>query len=400
MDEPTRSGANRMIHKPLHDVRKEDIDSLVHDKTAERRTLEYKRELPEMSDKGKKELLADVSSLANSSGGDLVYGVAAKNGVPTEACGLRISDPDAAILRLESSIRDGIAPRIQGIASSCVDGFQNGPVILVRVPKSWSLPHMVTFKNSSRFFTRDSRGKHQMDVGEVRSAFALSESLPVRIRQFRDERLARILAGDTPVPLVKGAYIVLHVLPFSCFSIDSQFAASTLLTQGEHLYPLGLRSGNRRYNVDGVVSYSPVNDPPRKRYCQAFRSGAIESVDTGLLSIRGTRLISAAGFEPNVVTTVHAYLKALSSLNVPPPAVVLLSMLNVAGYEMAEPNRELRFEPTPIDRDTLLLPDVLVEDYSCNVPRVLRPIFDAVWNACGYERSVNYDEDGNWNPRR
>ncbi len=52
----------------------------------------------------------------------------------------------------------------------------------------------------------------------------------------------------------------------------------------------------------------------------------------------------------------------------------------------------------PIDRPVLVLPDVLIEDYTVNVPTALRPIFDAVWNATGFDRSFNYDEAGNWNP--
>jgi hypothetical protein len=29
----------------------------------------------------------------------------------------------------------------------------------------------------------------------------------------------------------------------------------------------------------------------------------------------------------------------------------------------------------------------------------LRPLFDAVWNAAGWERSFNYDEKGKWTRR-
>lgn len=32
--------------------------------------------------------------------------------------------------------------------------------------------------------------------------------------------------------------------------------------------------------------------------------------------------------------------------------------------------------------------------------RELKPVFDIVWNAAGYVRSLHYDEHGNWNPRR
>jgi hypothetical protein len=52
-----------------------------------------------------------------------------------------------------------------------------------------------------------------------------------------------------------------------------------------------------------------------------------------------------------------------------------------------------------IDRDMLLLPDVLIETYTPDMPTLLRPLFDAVWNAAGWERSINYDEKGKWTLR-
>ena len=58
---------------------------------------------------------------------------------------------------------------------------------------------MVTFKKTSRFYTRNSAGKYQMDVGELRSAFAASELLGERMHRFRTERLSKIIAGETPV---------------------------------------------------------------------------------------------------------------------------------------------------------------------------------------------------------
>jgi len=37
--------------------------------------LDYKRDVPGESDQDKKEFLADISSFANATGGDLIYGV-------------------------------------------------------------------------------------------------------------------------------------------------------------------------------------------------------------------------------------------------------------------------------------------------------------------------------------
>lgn len=181
-----------MISKPFDLVEKIDIDALVADEVREGRALEYKEKLPGNSDGEKTELLADVSSFANASGGYILYGVREKRdadgkptGVPESVDGLQGINPDSEILRLESSIRTGIDPRVPRVRTKPIEGFLQGPVLVMWIPKSWSSPHMVTFKNHSRFYSRSSNGKYALDVKEIRSAFALSESLPERVRRFR-----------------------------------------------------------------------------------------------------------------------------------------------------------------------------------------------------------------------
>jgi hypothetical protein len=53
----------------------------------------------------------------------------------------------------------------------------------------------------SRYYSRNAAGKYSVDVTEIRSAFGLSESLPDKIRWFRDDRVAKIVADETPVKL-------------------------------------------------------------------------------------------------------------------------------------------------------------------------------------------------------
>ena len=74
------------------------------------------------------------------------------------------------------------------------------------------------------------------------------------------------------------------------------------------------------------------------------------------------------------------------------------AVLVPAGFEMAVPdgqtylmNNSWAYE---IDRDVLNIPEVLLERFDESPPELLKPIFDSVWNACGYARSSNYDEDG------
>ncbi|MCK4659362.1 MAG: ATP-binding protein [Phycisphaerae bacterium] len=389
-----------MIQKPIDKITKDDIHSLIENKVREGRIIDYKASLPGKADKDKTEFLADVSSFANASGGDLVYGVSESKEIPDKATGLPgISDVGKERRRLQSLILDCIEPRIPGVQIQPIDGFAEGPVLVIRVPKSWRPPHMVAFGGRSRFYVRNNAGKHQMDVTEIRSAFALSEALPERIRRFRDDRLAKVVADETPVRLDANPKFVLHIIPLVSFSHDFWLAPAMLKSQWNKLVPIK-GSSCMRYNVDGIITHPDDADPKTgtyQDYCQTFREGRIEAVDAHMLRT-GKKVIPGVNYERHLIEAVQNYLQALRDMEVPPPVVVMLSMLGVAGYRMAFHPKPVLLEEPSIDRDTLLLPDVLVEGYDEDVGRVLRPIFDAVWNATGWEGSRNYDSDGNWTP--
>jgi hypothetical protein len=52
--------------------------------------------------------------------------------------------------------------------------------------------------------------------------------------------------------------------------------------------------------------------------------------------------------------------------------------------------------PAPIDRDDLVIPEVLVQDVPAAAHAVLKPLFDAVCNAGGWPRSPYYTDEGEW----
>jgi hypothetical protein len=54
----------------------------------------------------------------------------------------------------------------------------------------------------------------------------------------------------------------------------------------------------------------------------------------------------------------------------------------------------------PINTETLVLPEAVVEDFSTSPDKILKPLFDLVWNACGYPASKNFDKQGTWVHRR
>lgn len=395
-----------MIHKPFDRIEKADIESLVTNSVEEGRAIEYKQALPGNADRDKKEFLADVSSFANAGGGDLLFGVeevrdsdGKPTGIPASVPGVAVPNADAEIRRLENIMRDGIRPRIAGAHLRTVDGFADGPVLLIRVQRSHVSPHMVTFQEHSRFYSRNSKGKYPLDVGEIRSAFALSESLPERIRRFRDDRLARIIADETPVALGPRPKVVLHLLPLTALGLPAHHDLSRFEHRRDDLPPLAGGGISFRYNLDGVVTYiPPLDNSPSHGYVQLFRNGTIESVESYMLFAGGAeRLIPHAHLEQTMMSRLGTYLKAQQDLGLEPPIVLMLSLLGVSGYRIGFG----MFEDTkaPIDRDAVLLPDVLVEDFSADPADILRPVFDGLWQAAGWRRCFNYDEQGKWENR-
>ena len=50
----------------------------------------------------------------------------------------------------------------------------------------------------------------------------------------------------------------------------------------------------------------------------------------------------------------------------------------------------------PIDSDSLVLPEVIVDSFVTSPNHILKPMFDLIWNACGLPSSTNFDHNGNW----
>src|ERR1700752_4086540 len=184
-----------LSNKPLEAINESDLQALRENGVREKKDIDYKASLPNNTHDSKKEFLADISSFANASGGHLVLGMREEAGVPVELCGLQHINVDAEVNRLDNLLRDGIKPRLYMAPIQPVSLRAQEVAIVIRIPKSWAAPHVVDYQGHWRFYSRNSSGKYPLDIGEVRTAFALTETIGERIRDFRAEQLGRIVAG-------------------------------------------------------------------------------------------------------------------------------------------------------------------------------------------------------------
>ncbi len=393
-----------MIGKNIEQITEEDLQALVDNEVSERKTIEYKQALPGNSDKEKKEFLADVSSFANASGGDLIYGITEdkKTGKPKALDGLNTENINQEILRLDNIIRTGIQPRIPSVTIPPPIPLENSKVaLIIRIPKSWVNPHRVIYDGHDKFYSRSSNGKYPLDVYELRIAFNLSETITERIRNFRLDRISNIIANETPVPLYDNAKIVLHLIPITSFNPAQSYDISKIASNPICMPPIYWGRLNARYNLDGYITYSEGNEGKARSYAQFFRNGILEAVDGYSLRSYGGRLtIPTPDYEIALIKSLTAHLSLFKSFNIELPIFIFLTLLGVKGYFMDAYSDLDIDEIHTIDRDNLQLPEVIVENYDVSAEKVLKPCFDSIWNACGFPRALYYNDEGKWAPPR
>ena len=186
-------------HIPIDNITEADLSRLVEERISESKTLEFKEAIEVATDFQKQEFLSDVTALANSDGGDILLGIRATDGIATALIGLRKCVPDSLINQLENLLRDSVQPRLAGVGMIAVTLSNGNPVLVLRIPRSWTAPHMVRHGGVTRFCGRNSGGKYDLDVHQVRAAFLASEGIADRLKNFRLERVNRLISGTVPV---------------------------------------------------------------------------------------------------------------------------------------------------------------------------------------------------------
>lgn len=391
-----------MIAKNVNEITEDDLQELIDNSVSEKKTLEYKQSLPGNSDADKKEFLADISSFSNASGGDLIYGITEDRdkGIPKKLKGLTVENADQVITRLENMIRDGIKPRISGIVIQSIKVLKSKVALLIRIPRSWNSPHRVTFKGHEKFYTRSTTGKYPMDVTELRIAFNLSETITERIRKFKEDRISKIFSNETPVPFNDNAKTVLHLIPIISFNPAQRYELNKITSHSEKLPPMVHFGFHSRYNLDGFLTYSRDKEEKLYSYVQLFNNGIIEAVEGRYLSPRhnnGNLIIRGTAYENELIKSLSIYLSALKELNVELPIFIFLTFVGVKGYFMSTGQGMFKERGEyEIDRDILFLPEVIIEKYDASPEDILKPCFDALWNACGYSKSPNYNDAGKY----
>lgn len=183
---------DNIFHKSFDNITGKDIQNLIDIQYKERQTMEFKKEMYGRSDGERREMLRDISSIANAYGGYLIIGIEEDDdGFPTRFH--NINDAEIGRNRIEQSSLSSIEPRISGLKSKTIKIDTGEDVIIVFIPRSLKKPHMVTLSGLNQFWIRHNDKKFPMSVEEIRDACLSVSNIWKEMKQFLYDRDIEII---------------------------------------------------------------------------------------------------------------------------------------------------------------------------------------------------------------
>ncbi len=383
-------------------IEKSHLQQLVDNEVPENGHLEFKREIPLSTKDQKREFLADVCAFANATGGLILIGIEEQGSKASEVLGVQTDDPEDELLRYQNLLRDGLEPNLSDVRLRHILLDSGNYVFAIQILPSWLMPHRIKFSKDGRFLRRKGAQKYEPELSELRSMFLGSGLITERILEFRDERIEVICRGETPTEIPQHPSVIVHLVPLNFLeptnTIDLHFAHSQ--NGAELMTPLGGHGGFTLFNLDGVISpYPGPQQSETNNYCQLFRNGIIESVSTSLIH-RESKEIPSVILETRVIKATQRYVTLLRSIGAFIPVLFMLSLVGVKGFKL-DVDQQTLLNSDPLirrafDRQIIPVPAEVITSYDIDVPRLLRPVFDTIWNASGWEGCTHYNAKGDY----
>ncbi|TRU56210.1 MAG: ATP-binding protein [Microcystis aeruginosa Ma_QC_Ch_20071001_M135] len=390
-----------MLIGPIEKITEADLQALVAAQASESATLDFKRDLPGAASKDKYEFAKDACALANSGGGDLVYGIDEKDGFASRISPLVSETFDAAKRRLGMIADAGIEPRIPGIRIEAVM-VSGGYVLIVRVPASFNGPHRIVLDGHSRFVVRNNTHTAELSYDQLRDAFNRMNTLSEKAINFKVERLKSIVAQKNGLPMRKGPIAVALLIPLQSAVGRNSFDITTIDPQSMRTWEASGAKSMR--NIDGFLLYETMTDKPADglyAYAQIYRNGAMEAALTATLTISDDKKIPSTTIAKFFRRCYENFTTTAQARGLRGPAIFSCSLLNIGDYQFAVRDRYASRSAMYSDRPQLTLPDGWVETLDSPEPvdDVVKPILDVLWEAFDASRCFDYDKEGNWSPQ-
>jgi hypothetical protein len=386
--------------KKLSELGQEDLQRLLSDQLQERNTIEYKREMYGSSDDEKREMLKDISSMANNIGGYILIGIDTNGeGIPTSLVGVEEGNH---VERISDCCLDNIDKRIVGLDIEDV-ALNNGKVvIIISIPESTNAPHMITYKGINQFWKRHGRLKDKMTIDEIASAFDRKLSSLNNIERFLFIRKSEILEN-----IGNKTFIIVSASPtnlrFSETIFDTHDAQLRQLITGiPSLYGQQISCGRPYPTIRGLRADQNTpywnNNIDVSEYLEVFRNGYIEFGKQIRHETNEGRYIASLVEIPLIAIFIN-FVQDLYEKYLPfAPLVVNLSIFNASDLWLAV--RDHGDNTVKWHAQHLELENFFFENTSDERKLVTKRICDRLWQAFHHESCNLFDDTGTFRVKR
>lgn len=316
------------------------VEELMERQARESDELEFKQytfidgEFNTVKEKSKNDLLKTICAFANSSGGRIVIGLAdARDNQPTSLLDTNVSSlqMDEWELTLRNRVASTIVPRLYAYSVHHVN-IDNHNIIVIDVKRSMLKPHAVQFGGHDEFYIRNGNQSIPMKYNDLRQGFRGLEYTSMRLREFRDERLAFLLSGDLDNAYSQDASLVIHVVPEWSFD-ESNYLDMRKFFYVDDFAGIAARTmGEMAYNSDGLIGIHRSSDLPVRSYVQIFLNGSIEAASIFVMNYSGDkRTLPLPNLEEAVMRSIYGYCSGLTKMGISSAYYVAITLLNTRG---------------------------------------------------------------------
>lgn len=380
----------------IKEYTKESIRGIIDNELDENQYLEFKEytfENGKIKKKVMNSLLQEIVAFANANGGQIVIGISEDvKRHPDLIPGVEMAEDcfDNWVSSIRQAILACIRPHLHGVTFHPVKMDDDKMVIVITIPRSYSRPHSYWDGNQDIFYIRHSNGKTRMDIEDLRRQFLYTNVLQDKIVQFKKNRISKILNNEVFGNLTLEACLVIHIIPRWSFELGNIIDIKDL-RYNTKFQPLSGNSYERGFNIDGYyVIDKQWQNKKAKSYAQIFHNGIIEANEIRLISGYEEKVVFDWNkTEKNIIDKIINYVDVLQELDVSKPFHIFATILNAKGYI----TRAYDFDDSnKLDRDIIESLDSVI--YDEGIDSALKPVFDSLANAFGYEKSFAFDEDG------
>ena len=272
-----------------------------------------------------------------------------------------------------------------------------GQVFIVYIPKKYPVLHQA--KKRKIYYKRTEFTSSPMSNNEIKLAFNLAYKLDQKIEQYREERTEKIISHKVLKNVANSTKIILHMIPINAFGATvSQDQQRRTEIFNKYFKPIEHRgTPNTRMTYDGIIYWFENEKTNPMTYVELFNNGIIEAVDGLLIDIIESegKELPMRYLEFRLINIVEQYFKGLKELNIQLPIYLFMTFVGVKGYNIPLTLYKLpQRESEKIDRNDLILPGVKLNHHDDEIDKLLKPIFDSIWNACGMPYSLDFDDKG------